>query len=141
MTTNNKQQTTVRRNDPFRPLLIAGTLLVLAAVVFDPALRGLLIPEGVSAVGGYSASDLLGQLDGGGNPVYTTNAPNNGSTTNSRGFNYPSDMVVDTANHRLFVTDWYNNRVLVFNLDTSNALIDRTADFVLGQTNFTANAI
>jgi len=41
--------------------------------------------------------------------------------------------------HRLFVSDYYNHRVLVFDLDTNNNFVDRTADHVLGQPNFTSN--
>ncbi len=89
----------------------------------------------------YLASDLLGQLDVSGNPVYTTNAVNNGEgLVNARGFsNVRGSVALDRTRHRLFVSDANNNRVLVFNLDENNNLIDRTADYVLGQPDFTTN--
>jgi DNA-binding beta-propeller fold protein YncE len=48
---------------------------------------------------------------------------------------------LDSVNHRFFVGDTGNSRVLVYNLDSNNNLVDKTPDFVLGQVNFTANAV
>ncbi len=91
----------------------------------------------------YLASDLLGQLDGSDNPVFTTNTINNGAgLVNSKGFGTTlTSKLLDSINHRLYVTDSSNNRVLVFNLDENNNLIDRVADYVLGQADFTTNAV
>jgi len=47
---------------------------------------------------------------------------------------------MDETNHRLFVSEAYNERVLVYNLDADNELIDTTANFVIGQPDFTSNA-
>lgn len=59
-----------------------------------------------------------------------------------KGCDNPYDVVLDTTAHRLFVGDFVGNRVLVYNLDASNTLVDRTADNVLGQTNLkTINGI
>jgi len=88
----------------------------------------------------YSASDLLGQLDGSNNPVYTQGSMNNGSTTNSIGFNQPYATELDNIYHRFFVADSANCRVLVFNLDSNNNFVDRIADNVLGQADFTSNS-
>ncbi len=63
---------------------------------------------------------------------YTTS----GTSTASTGMNTPGYTAVDTANHRLFVVEYGNNRVLVFNLDSSNNPTDATADNVLGQAGF-----
>ena len=43
---------------------------------------------------------------------------------------------IDTYNHRLFLAEKENNRVLVFNLNPDNTLIDNIADHVLGQPDF-----
>ncbi|MGH2620385.1 MAG: RHS repeat-associated core domain-containing protein [Anaerolineales bacterium] len=88
---------------------------------------------------GESAIDLVGEYDAAGAPLYTKNGLNDGP--NARGFNSLYDAVIDATNHRLFVSDTTNNRVLVFNLDTSNLLVDRVADAVLGQPNLTSGAV
>lgn len=67
-------------------------------------------------------------------PNWTKNIEDNGISP--LGFNQPTGIAIDETNHRLFISDSYNNRILVFNLDGSNELIERTPDFVLGQTNF-----
>ncbi len=87
---------------------------------------------------GENAVDCLGQVDTATppNPVYTRGEPNNG--LNDRGFYYPYSVAIDTVGHRLFIADTENNRVLVYNLDTNNNLIDRIADNVLGQPDFTS---
>lgn len=53
---------------------------------------------------------------------------------------YPSDVAVDTINHRLFVAESLANRILVYNLDSSNNMIDTTPDYVLGQSTFLARS-
>lgn len=63
-------------------------------------------------------------------------AVNAGSIVNRFGMDMPAGSVVDTVNHRLFVSEFNNNRVLVYNLNNSNALLDRLPDYVLGQRNF-----
>src|SRR3989344_3804853 len=91
-----------------------------------------------TAYANFNASDLLGQMDDSGNILYTRSDANN-LQPNSRGLSGPNAVATDTTNHRLFVVDYLNNRVLVFNLDASNNLIDRVADYVLGQPDFTSN--
>jgi DNA-binding beta-propeller fold protein YncE len=81
---------------------------------------------------GENAENVAGQTDGAGNVVYTTARGYDGAPL--KGFEYPYDVAVDTVSHRLFVTDYYGNRVLVYDLDSSNTLVDRTFDHVLGQT-------
>jgi signal transduction histidine kinase/sugar lactone lactonase YvrE len=87
----------------------------------------------------YLASDLIGQVDGSGNPIWTNGGSNNTSgSVNNQGLSNPTGSVMDTVHHRLFVADSSNSRVLVFNLDSSNNLIDRTADNVLGEPDLTS---
>ncbi|MBK8870390.1 MAG: NHL repeat-containing protein [Elusimicrobia bacterium] len=48
----------------------------------------------------------------------------------------PFGVAIDTTAHRLFVSDIGANRVIVYNLDSDNVLVDQIADNVLGQQNF-----
>src|SRR5262249_47816296 len=73
------------------------------------------------------ATDVLGQ------PSYTTNNANDANPS-ATGFDEPYAVAVDSTHHRLFVADGDNNRVLVYNLDSADHLLDKTADVVLGQT-------
>lgn len=85
----------------------------------------------------YPAADMLGHVDGSGDPVWTE-ATGLSTSTEFRMNDYPG-VALDLTHHRLFVTDSGNNRVLIFNLDSENGLFDREADHVLGQANFTDN--
>ncbi|TSC59509.1 MAG: Uncharacterized protein LiPW15_814 [Parcubacteria group bacterium LiPW_15] len=80
----------------------------------------------------YNAYGLLGQLDDSGNPSYTDRSPNN--APNNLGFLDARYAAIDSVNHRLFVSDRY--RVLVYNLNSSNQLVDSAADYVLGKSDF-----
>jgi hypothetical protein len=79
---------------------------------------------------GMDADVVLGQ------PNFNQNIANNGGVSASS-FNYTYQALSD--GNRLFVTDYSNNRVLIWNrIPTAN----RTpADIVLGQPNFTTNAV
>jgi peptidoglycan hydrolase-like protein with peptidoglycan-binding domain len=89
----------------------------------------------------YMASDMVGHLDINGDPDFTANELNNNEgAANSRGNRGIYGVTIDSVNHRLFAADVYNNRILVFNLDSENNFIDRTADYVLGQPDFTTVA-
>ncbi len=91
---------------------------------------------------GSNATDILGQYTttGGFTPNYNQTAVNNNNgSVYALGLNSVSGLELDSVNHRLFAADTNNHRVLVFNLDSSNNLVDKTPDFVLGQTSFTAN--
>lgn len=89
---------------------------------------------------GQNAINALGQY--GSNilsltPSYTRAAADN--VPNSLGLNYPSALVIDSNNHRLFVSDGSNHRVLVYSLNADNSFSDRVPDNVLGQTDFIRN--
>lgn len=84
----------------------------------------------------YPAFNELGH-----SPIdYTNGNANNGDVTGAIGFLTPIGIAMDTTNHWLFVAEAYNNRVLVFDLDSNNVLIDRVADHVLGQELMTDSA-
>lgn len=55
---------------------------------------------------------------------------------NKLGLYDPHSSLVDTNHNRLFVADSDNHRILVYELDGSNELVDNIADCVIGQSNF-----
>ncbi len=87
----------------------------------------------------YLASDVLGQRTATNVAAYTTSVGLN-SLINSTGLNNIFDSVLDETHHRLFVADYTNGRVLVYNLDANNDVVDYTADYVLGSPDFTTTA-
>lgn len=111
-------------------------LLIFATVVFF-----FTAPLAQAAItNGENALDALGQYDESTSaplPIYTKSTIHNGP--NQFGLNFPSSMVLDSGNDRLFVSDRSNNRVLVYNLNVNDTLIDRIPDNVLGQANFYSN--
>jgi DNA-binding beta-propeller fold protein YncE len=65
--------------------------------------------------------------------------PNNGGfPVSDEGFDRPTDIALDTHFRLLFVADRMNNRVLVFQLDASYRPLHASADFVLGQPDFSS---
>ena len=91
-----------------------------------------------SITDGENAVDLLGQTQGDGSIDWTHYAQRN-FNTNTSGLSFPYASTIDTTHHRLFVADMFNNRVAVYNLDSSNNLADRQIDAALGQTDMTGN--
>jgi DNA-binding beta-propeller fold protein YncE len=95
-----------------------------------------------SIIDGENAVDLLGQFSNDTNPpspIYVKGTANNAAY--KLGLSGPQGVAIDSTNHRLFVADSANNRVLMYNLSTGNAVDDRFPDAVLGQANFWANAV
>ena len=100
----------------------------------------------VRAIGLYSAQGVIGQLEYSTITEYSPDlsessfgANNNSVTANALGFNFPGEIAVDYTNNRMFVADTGNSRVLVFNLNSENQIIDYEADYVLGQVDFLNN--
>ena len=90
----------------------------------------------------YMASDLIGQYTRDGKVTFTAGAMNNGAgAVNANGFISPALPIIDAANHRLIFSDVGNRRVLFYNLDANNNLVDKTPDNVLGQPDFTASGV
>lgn len=83
-----------------------------------------------------SAINVVGQTDDDGNGLFSTLVANNRSATAKR-LKKPDATIIDTVHHRLFVADSGNDRVLIYNLDTDNTMIDDVADYELGQPDFT----
>ncbi len=102
----------------------------LGGLLFSPFLRA----ADIALYDGQNAEDAVGQTDGSGGPSFTNSGPFNSSLLN--GLNNVYDVEVDTITHRLFVADQSTNRILEFDLDSSNVLVDRNPDHLLGQTDF-----
>jgi hypothetical protein len=112
--------------------------LTSAAILFLMAVFLLLPSQTFAAL--INASGLIGQVDINGNPIYTTSAANNGSGhgfPNAIGLDDPTSVALDPVDHRLFVADRSNNRVVAFRLDSHNHIASHTAIFVLGASDFT----
>jgi hypothetical protein len=105
---------------------IIGNALVLA----DSTNNRVLIWNSIPTTN-YKAADLvLGQAN------FTSNLANGGGSRSASGFYGPTGIYSDGT--RLYVVDMLNNRVLVWNsFPTVN---QQAADYVLGQTSFTAGA-
>ncbi len=89
----------------------------------------------------YQMTNIIGQRTGS-DPNWSGTTANNGNGTSgtitAEGLRNPHGIDIDTIHHRLFVADRDNNRVLIFNLDSTNNMVDFTADNVLGQANFSS---
>jgi hypothetical protein len=103
-------------------------------VVVDQSTNRVLIWNAFPTTNGQPADLVLGQPDmvsGAAN-----NTPNAPGTVSAQGLNQP--WGVASNGYQLFLADFNNNRVLVWNsFPTSN---QQAADLVLGQANFTSNA-
>jgi DNA-binding beta-propeller fold protein YncE len=56
-----------------------------------------------------------------------------------QGLSQPNSTILDSINHRLFVTDSNNSRILVYDLSSSNNIVSQNASYELGQPNFTSS--
>lgn len=108
----------------------------LITIIFASTFLLTLANFSIAFTDGDAAIDGLGQISGG-VPVYTTSSSEN--SPDSIGLSSPAYVAIDSIGHRLFVSDSSNNRVLVFNLSTSNYITDYSADYVLGQSTFSGS--
>lgn len=98
--------------------------------ICDTGNHRVLIFNSIPASNNTSADIVVGQTN------MTTNSENQGSTVGPNTLNSPFSLFFNGK--KLFISDWGNNRVLIFNsLPTSN---NTSADIVLGQTNMTSNS-
>jgi len=81
---------------------------------------------------------FLGELNETDQPYYTKNGINNAPS--NRGFNLPYGVAIDSVTHRLFVAEYSNNRVVIYNLNSSNNVVSRVASNVLVRANMNSNA-
>jgi DNA-binding beta-propeller fold protein YncE len=90
--------------------------------------RVLVFDAGVGTLAtGMNAAYVIGQAD----------FVSGGTGTGAAGLSGPRGLVVDETNNRLYVTDYSNNRVLVYN--TASLGNGMSASYVLGQANMSAN--
>lgn len=95
--------------------------------------------DAASFANGAAASAVLGQ------PNFTTGTPDtacgggSSGSTNACGLNGPIGVDVNAAGNRCYVVDSYNHRVLEF--DDATVTNGEAAVHVIGQPNFTANAL
>ena len=113
------------------------------AVAYDSISSQLFIGDSVNRVvvqnvssisNGQNASSVLGEFNELSQPLYGKSGQDNGP--NPSGFQFPNGVAIDTATHRMFVSDSYNNRVLVFGMDSNDHLTSHIASYVLGQSDF-----
>ena len=115
--------------------LCLSALLIFAGTIFA-------LGPGVSqvfAASPFLASNVLGQSDPSGNPLFTTSDQNNNRLPASGGLFAPNGIAVDTVHHELYVADSANNWILVYNLDTSNNLTSNQPAYILGQPDFNSD--
>jgi DNA-binding beta-propeller fold protein YncE len=114
-----------------RPFLDAadGKLYVAAShpggnrvSIFD--VSGQIKPTGMPSLTTIGHFDADGKVDFVDRPA--------GSRLNGRVM-YPRSVALDPVDHRLFIADQYNSRVLIFNLTADNRIASRAASMVLGQ--------
>ncbi len=120
----------IYENSP-RPFLDEDTNTLYVASGYPGGNRVLLMDMSPGQVTtGMPAFDLIGHYDDEGKPNFDARAAY--GRINDR-FIYPRGVALDPVDHRLFVNDQYNNRVLMFELDAENRIADRVVDVVLGQ--------
>ena len=112
--------------DPERQLLVAteGYPGGNRAIIWDVS------PENLR--NGAPAVEVVGHLDDEMNTDFTRRSAND--RVNGRNV-YPRDVALDPVDHRLMAIDQYNNRVLVWQLDSQNRVLERDARWVIGQPN------
>lgn len=91
-------------------------------------------PIDTSVYAGFKASDALGaKTHSGTNPIFSAT---DAYYYQAAGMNVPRYTSIDSVNHRMFIADTGNNRVLVFNLNSNNSFDDYSPDYILGQTSY-----
>lgn len=105
--------------------IIDGKLFIL-----DSSNNRILIFNAVPTANGASADAVIGQSN------FTSGSSNRGGSAAANGLNSPTDMVWNGK--KFFVSEYNNNRVLVF--DGPPSATNTAARWVLGQPSFTADS-
>ncbi len=112
--------------------MIEGMKSTVINVVLTFVLAIIFLYPSTSRAALINASGVLGQ---GGN--FTTNTVNYpAGAVNPLGFGGLTSVALDAVNHRLFVSDNINNRILVFPLDSNNNIATNTPSYVFGACDF-----
>ena len=128
------------------PAVTRTRMTMVGGVTIDSENQLAYIPDGYAARNGVTifdihperlkqaempALDQIGHINADGEPDFLARSANDQITpyawTNARA------IALDTVDHRLFLTDNYGHRVLIFQLDHLNRIQDRDAKWVLGQ--------
>ncbi len=112
-------------------IIIKQINLFLILLLSVSALALPLVTRATTLADGMNAAYVIGS--GSASQDFTADTAGTTATT----LRNPRGMAYDTTNNRLFIADEQNYRVLVFNTDSDGVLLDYTADFVLGQADFT----
>ena len=80
---------------------------------------------------GMPASDVIGHQTPAGEPDFDNRMAQ--GHLDARSLAAAREVVLDPVDHRLFVADQYNHRVVIWQLDNLNRIVDRDARWVLGQ--------
>ena len=75
--------------------------------------------------------DQIGHINPEGEPDFESRSAND--RTSPRYWTQARDISLDSVDHRLFVSDNYGHRVMIFQLDRMNRILERGARWVLGQ--------
>ena len=137
-TLHSRRGTCQIKKRPFFPRVPLATAAVFVVIFVVGSLFG--AHPARAMINDSPAITVLGQTDDNNctpGPVFTKGAVND--VPNRLGMSSPTASTIDTVNHRLFVSDNANQRVLVYSLASDNSLPDLVPDFVLGQSNFYAN--
>jgi sugar lactone lactonase YvrE len=125
---------------PYAPVCSASRMNSPRGVYAAPSQRVYVADSGNNRVlvfappfsNGKSASAIFGQSS------FTSCAPNRGGAAGAGTLSNPTGVFED-ATGRVFIADAYNNRVLVYDAPFSGG--DLTADYVIGQPNFTSTFV
>ena len=117
--------------------ILAITLLILLASGIFVVVKNFSKVEAV-LTDGANAVNMVGQYDDDFALDYTKGTRST-ENTNNYGIDDVRDVVVDEINHQLFMTDYGNRRVVVYDLDIDNVPVDYIQDFVIGQPDFQSN--
>ena len=75
--------------------------------------------------------DQIGHINPEGEPDFESRSAND--RTSPRYWTQARDISLDPVDHRLFVSDNYGHRIMIFQLDRMNRILERGARWVLGQ--------
>lgn len=124
---------------------VSQSRLAMPRLAVDPVSQKLYVSEGFPAgnrvsiwdidpdhlAPGMLASDVLGHETASGDPDFDNRMAQ--GHLHGRALAAARAVALDPVDHRLFVADEYNHRVIVWQLDTLNRVGDRSARWVLGQ--------
>ena len=125
---------------------VSRTRLTMPRVDIDTERQLAYVPDGYPAGNRINIFDIhpermqqtltpmleqLGHINPEGEPDFLARSPND--RISPRYWTQGRDVAVDRVDHRLFMSDNYGHRVMIFELDRLNRLLERGASWVLGQ--------